>query len=127
MYTAIGPVAQASERVRTLGMASEELSLCFADLVRQPMVPPERMLPMTVFQFSDARVEPSGPMHDAGIADGTGPSAEELSRWENEGGAPASKKIVGASNEFRASDGLMLSRGDRVAPSLHEYVVSEPS
>lgn len=91
-----------------------------------PVVAAERMLPMTIVQLLDVRVKPPDSLRDVRSADGTGPSAEDLSRWENDGGAPASKKTADASNEPRTCDGSMFSRGGWTTPSLHVYVVSEP-
>ncbi len=91
-----------------------------------PVVAAERILPMTFVQLLDVRVERSGSMRDVCTAYGSAPSAEDLARWENDGGAPASKRIVDASNEPRACDSSMFPRGGWTTPSLHVYVVSEP-
>jgi len=64
-------------------------------------------------RFLDIRVEIAVSVRDVGTTDRVAPSAEALSRWENDGGAPGPRDEL---NEDRAS--FVLSGSDLTAKMI---------
>jgi len=72
---------------------------------------------MQSFRFSDAQIEAGISKHEASVPECGAPTAEALSRWENEGGAPDRR---GESGNRKVPDEALLLPIARSAENVVE-------